>query len=505
MRLLNVSMTVCVTLAAKDLRPPSDSLRLGTSDTYVSYRDDVFSKIRDLYDVKDDFDTDNFWKVDKKGKGGGKSKSSFIPSRCGKFCLKSAPSDDKNGIVKLVDSYYAHISSSEEKESFVPSHFSIPILKVYKLDGTDSGEWYILMPYIKLPEKCVNTKFDFKGSLSGRTLGLEHWPELGQKKEYKDKDFFGIFKSIMVDPQHRAKMLRLRNRIRCTVDYLNHHQMVDYSLILQIEFGHTEREEAGHTSIFARADLGSHIQEDITIHFMTILDYLIPGTSNKKKFEAWLKSFCKNEASVTCPKRYSSRMLAALGIAFGGGFIRDTPKDRGQTSEKFTDYYQLPAKCDESTKLTLLLKEFETANQENLGKIYTKMLMEERNTHVNPVGHVQHFPAGAYWQSLMIQQAGQLKDKAQFKPPQNPAPYANQKDPEMEKYTRLRGVTFGGTPDFPQCQSAKMQSVAVQDKLSTNPAKMTSSEEYFIQKARDRRRGPATRPDPAEFGGPGKR
>merc|ERR1711964_878644 len=174
----------------------------------------------------------------------------------------------------------------------------------------------------------VTTGFDLKGSIGipDRVTGMQTERLQGNFHKitnYEDNNLRAIFENIaFADPQAASRTFQA---VKNTVALFRDLEYIDYSLLFKVELGWSAPEQryanVVPTKLRAVAKLSGALQKQrITIHFLSVIDYLTRWESSSYGVSKGMISVWKNmwwtERSTIEPKRYHDRFLASLENTF---------------------------------------------------------------------------------------------------------------------------------------------------------------------------------------------
>lgn len=169
----------------------------------------------------------------KAGHGSGASGSFFFFTKCRRFIIKTLRRDEKKVLLDMLDDYCKHLTYSNN-ESLLTRIYGVFTIKVPTFAEID----LIIMQNTSLVhnKNARTLEFDLKGSLKGRKTQFNPYAPKTQKT-LKDLNYLEIqktHKKCIMDISEQTKE-NLQLIISSDAEFLRQHNLMDYSLLIQIE------------------------------------------------------------------------------------------------------------------------------------------------------------------------------------------------------------------------------------------------------------------------------
>ena len=212
--------------------PPSASYR---SFTFVDIKPKLFALLRGVFGVSteaymESFKIENAADVESSGMlekfTEGKSGSFFYFTRDYRYIIKTITPSEEAFLKKLLYSYYVHMKDN-------PNSIIVHFYGLHKV-RLAPGQKYIsvvVMNNIFHNEMGlgIHERYDLKGSRVGRSV-LKGKKESKEKKSSTLKDL-DLNKPIVIGPSNKEQLME---QLRTDLQFLQHHTIMDYSLLLGI-------------------------------------------------------------------------------------------------------------------------------------------------------------------------------------------------------------------------------------------------------------------------------
>lgn len=247
----------------------------------------VFIHIRTSLDITNEIVAESFDLVrnvssikTNAGNEGGKSASFLYFSSDKNFIIKTISKNEKKTFMsEILTDYHKHITVNQDS---VLSR----IIGIFRFTFEDNTKSRILLQLNIFPDVSLIEIFDLKGSKLDRTSfgPNEVVGSFKSNKIYKDLDFINSKKTLLIE---EIDLQRFKNSIFKDSEFLNAHNIIDYSLLLGIS----------HDYNYLARPLTGRGKDKGLYFYAGIIDYLQTYNTFKQ-----LEAFSKNLIMINVPK-----------------------------------------------------------------------------------------------------------------------------------------------------------------------------------------------------------
>ncbi|PRP85099.1 putative phosphatidylinositol-4-phosphate 5-kinase [Planoprotostelium fungivorum] len=245
----------------------------------------------------------------------GKSGSFFFRTSDGKYLIKTLPYEEVLFLIKILPSYYDHLSS--HTNTMLTRFCGLHSIK----HGGEKEIYFVVMCNLFDSILDVHEQYDLKGSTVGRSVDADGIADISQIA-FKDLDYASRKRRVRVGPSKRAALLE---QLEVDAQWLESNGICDYSFLIGYHFvSEGEAEEFGmgkpqregkrrFSSVrsFFQQDVGGLVSVDgLEVYFIGIID-ILTAWDYKKMTEHLTKSYIlqypSDQLSAIRPSDYRVR------------------------------------------------------------------------------------------------------------------------------------------------------------------------------------------------------
>eukprot|EP00123_Amoebidium_parasiticum_P011363 comp20675_c0_seq1/m.26857 comp20675_c0_seq1/g.26857 ORF comp20675_c0_seq1/g.26857 comp20675_c0_seq1/m.26857 type:complete len:676 (-) comp20675_c0_seq1:31-2058(-) len=160
----------------------------------------------------------------------GKSNSYFFYSHDGRYMIKTVSRGEYYTLREMAIAYYRHLLDN-------PNSLLTRFYGLFKLKEAAETYFVVMNNLFNTPRK-MDLRFDLKGSTVGRTSRNEQVTDfMCPHVIYKDLDWIGSMRKLPLSPKITPSFW---NMVEKDSQFLRDHSIIDYSLLVGIQYRHTE-------------------------------------------------------------------------------------------------------------------------------------------------------------------------------------------------------------------------------------------------------------------------